>query len=139
MEERETIRLSDSEWRVMEELWTAPSTLMELVRTLGNKAGWAKSTVATVLRRMEAKGLVTYEEGGKARVYHPVLRREDAALAETRSLLHRAYHGSVGLVMSALVNGGSLKPEGLEELQDILRAAERGREPGTKFWSPRRR
>ena len=103
MEERETIRLSDSEWRVMEELWTAPSTLMELVRTLGNKAGWAKSTVATVLRRMEAKGLVTYEEGGKARVYHPALRREDAALAETRSLLHRAYHGSVGLMMSALL------------------------------------
>ena len=43
MEERETIRLSDSEWRVMEELWTAPSTLMELVRTLGNKAGWARA------------------------------------------------------------------------------------------------
>ena len=127
MEEQETIRLSDSEWRVMEELWTAPSTLMELVRTLGDKTGWAKSTVATVLRRMEAKGLVTYEEGGKARVYHPVLRREDAALAETRSLLHRAYHGSVGLMMSALVKGGSLKPEELEELQDILREAERGR------------
>lgn len=127
MEEREAVRLSDSEWRVMEELWAAPSTLMELVRALGSKAGWAKSTVATVLRRMEAKGLVTYEEGGKARIYHPALRREDAALAETQSLLHRAYHGSVGLMVSALVRGGSLKPEELAELQAILQEAERGR------------
>ena len=124
MEERETIRLSDSEWRVMEELWTAPSTLMELVRALGDKAGWAKSTVATVLRRMEAKGLVTYEEGGKARIYHPALKREDAALAETRSLLHRAYHGSVGLLVNTLAQREALTREDIDELYAILRKAE---------------
>ena len=45
------------EWRVMEELWQRPCTLMELVRALGDSAGWAKSTVTTMIRRMEEKKL----------------------------------------------------------------------------------
>ena len=49
--------LSPSEWRVMECLWTGPKTLMELVRALKDSAGWAKSTVTAMVRRMEEKGL----------------------------------------------------------------------------------
>ena len=55
--------LSPSEWRVMECLWTGPKTLMELVRALGDSAGWAKSTVTTMVRRLEEKGLIDYEIG----------------------------------------------------------------------------
>ena len=44
----ERVNLSAGEWRVMEELWKGPATLMELVRALGESAGWAKSTVSTV-------------------------------------------------------------------------------------------
>ena len=50
--------LSPSEWRVMECLWTGPKTLMELVRTLKDSAGWTKSTVNTMVRRMEEKGVI---------------------------------------------------------------------------------
>ena len=64
--------LSRNEWLVMEALWERPSTLMELVRQLGQEPpGWAKSTTATMVRRMEEKGLIRHEAGSKARVYHP--------------------------------------------------------------------
>ena len=50
--------LSRNEWLVMVALWERPSTLMELVRQLGQEPpGWAKSTTATMVRRMEEKGL----------------------------------------------------------------------------------
>ena len=81
--ESERLRLSESEWRVMEALWEAPATLMELVRILHNRVGWAKGTVTTMVRRMEEKGLIRHEAGGKARVYHPALSRDETALAET--------------------------------------------------------
>ena len=71
--------LSPSEWRVMECLWAGPKTLMELVRALRGSAGWAKSTVTTMVRRMEEKGLVGYETKGRAKVFRALLTREEEA------------------------------------------------------------
>ena len=73
----ERVNLSAGEWRVMEELWKAPATLMELVRALGESAGWAKSTVSTVVRRMEDKGLIRAEQEGRAKVFYPAIAREE--------------------------------------------------------------
>ena len=61
MGQESRLRLSESEWRVMEVLWEGPATLMELVRALHERAGWAKSTVTTMVRRMEEKGLIRTE------------------------------------------------------------------------------
>lgn len=119
--------LSPSEWRVMECLWTGPKTLMELVRTLKDSAGWAKSTVTTMVRRMEEKGLITYELSGRTKIFRAVLAREDAAAVETDSLLERAFHGSVGLLVSSLMDRSSLSKADIDELYAILDKAEEGR------------
>ena len=118
------VNLSAGEWRVMEELWRNPATLMELVRALGESAGWAKSTVSTMVRRMEAKGLIRAEKEGKPKVFFPQVAREEAAAAETESLLTRVYHGSVGLMVSTLLQNRQISPAELEELQAILEGKE---------------
>ena len=123
MEEKRGI-LSPSEWRVMECLWTGPKTLMELVRLLKDSAGWAKSTVTTMVRRMEEKGLVGHETEGRAKVFRAALAREDAAAAETDSLLERAFQGSVGLLVSSLAERNSLTRADIDELYAILDRAE---------------
>lgn len=116
--------LSPSEWRVMECLWTGPKTLMELVRALGDSAGWAKSTVTTMVRRLEEKGLIDYEQSGRAKVFQAALAREDAAAAEADSLLARAFQGSVGLLVSSLADRNSLTRADIDELYAILDRAE---------------
>ena len=123
MDEKRGI-LSPSEWRVMECLWTGPKTLMELVRTLKDSTGWAKSTVTTMVRRMEGKGLIDYEMSGRTKVFRAVLAREDAAATETDSLLERAFHGSVGMLVSSLVDRSSLTKADISELYAILDKAE---------------
>lgn len=123
MDERR-VTLSASEWRVMEVLWAGPKTLMELVRALGEDPGWAKSTVTTMVRRMEQKGLIAYTTEGRTKVFRAALAREDAAAAETDSLLKRAYHGSVGLLVSALVERNDLSKSDIDGLYAILRRAE---------------
>ena len=125
--EQAAVTLSASEWRVMEVLWTGPRTLMELVRQLGASAGWAKSTVTTMVRRMEEKGLITYEQEGRAKVFRPAVSREAVAAAETDSLLKRAYHGSVGLLVNAMTERESLTQADIDELYAVLRRAEEGR------------
>ncbi len=123
MEERRNL-LSPSEWRVMECLWSGPKTLMELVRALKDSAGWAKSTVTTMVRRLEEKGLVDHETSGRTKIFQAALAREDAAAAEMDSLLERAFHGSVGLLVSSLVERSSLTRADIDELYAILDKAE---------------
>ena len=130
MSERGSVLLQPSEWRIMDGLWRdGPLTIVGLWHRLEGETGWSKSTVNTLLGRMLEKGLVRYEEGRKAREYYPAVAREEAALAETRSLLHRVYRGSVGMLLNTLVEQDQLTSAEIEELYGILRRAEhRGEE-----------
>ena len=59
-----TITLSNSEWQVMEKLWDhAPQTVMELVHVLAPDTGWSKSTIVTMVGRLESKGAICYTRG----------------------------------------------------------------------------
>lgn len=77
---------------------------------------------------MEEKGLIRHEAGSKARVYHPALSRDETALAETRTLLDKAFDGSVGLLVNTLIQQNSLTQSDLDGLYEILRQAEEGEE-----------
>ena len=116
--------LTQAEWQVMELLWKKPHTLMELVTALESTTGWSKSTVATMVRRMETKGIISHTAGEKAKIFHPAISQSDAALRETLSLLDRAYHGSVGMMVSTLARRDGLTKEDIDELYAILRKAE---------------
>lgn len=121
---KESIILQQSEWYIMEKLWEeSPRTIVQLYHALEVEPGWSKSTVNTLLGRMVDKGIIYYEDGGKARQYYPRVRREDAALAETESLLKRVYRGSVSMMMSTLVKKNALSDEEIDELYEILRKA----------------
>lgn len=116
--------LTHSEWPVMELLWQRPHTLMELVSQLGQSTGWSKSTVSTMVRRMTEKGLIRFDATDRAKVFYPAISREDVGSREARSLLHRAYHGSIGLMVSSLVRRDGLTQADIDELYAILKEAE---------------
>ena len=122
--DRAPVTLSPGEWQVMEALWEGPKTLMELVRLLKERTGWAKSTVTSMVRRMEDKGLLAYRQEGRTKTFLPAVSREDAAAAETESLLQRAYHGSVGLLVNTLAQREALSRADIDELYAVLRKAE---------------
>lgn len=125
---RRQISLSAGEWQIMERLWEkSPKTLMEIVRELSPATGWHKSTIVTMVGRLEGKGAVSYIEGGRARLYSPTISRDQAALQETESLLHRVYQGSVGLMVNTLADGRGLSEQDIAELSAVLEKA-RGRE-----------
>lgn len=119
-----TVTLSAGEWQVMEKLWDhSPQTVMELVRTLAPDTGWSKSTIVTMVGRLEAKGAIQYDEGRKARLYSPAITRQQAALQETESLLKRIYRGSVGMMVSTLADGRGLTQADIDDLSAILEKA----------------
>ena len=74
--------ITNAEWKIMEQLWEkSPRTITELTRSLKENTGWTKQTIITMLRRMEEKGRVKYEESSKAKLFYPT---RIAQLAENR-------------------------------------------------------
>ena len=74
------VNLSDSEWKLMNRLWEqSPRTIMELTASLKEDTGWSKNTVITMLARLEAKGAVRHEEGGRAKRYFPAASSRSTA------------------------------------------------------------
>lgn len=117
--------LGKSEWYIMEKLWeVAPRTYVQLCHELKENPGWSRSTVQTMLERMTEKGILRFEVIGRAKHYYPNVARDDAAIAETRSLLERAFEGSASLMMSTLVRKQQLSQEEINALYAILQVAE---------------
>ena len=118
------VNLSDSEWKLMNRLWqSAPRTITELTAALKEETGWSKNTVITMLGRLEAKGAVRHQEGGRARQYFPAVERAKAARAETESFLSKVYGGSLGLMVSNLVESQALTAADIAELSALLEQA----------------
>ena len=119
------IALTEAEWTVMECLWEkSPRTGRETVAWLDQKMGWTRSTVLTMLRRLEAKGAVAGDTEGELKTFRPLIAREDVAVRETENLLERAYKGSLSLLVSSLTRKQSLPQNEIDELYAILREME---------------
>ena len=119
------IALTEAEWMVMECLWEkSPRTGRETVEWLNQKMGWTRSTVLTMLRRLEAKGAVSGDTEGEVKTFRPLIAREEVAVHETKSLLDRAYKGSLSLLVSSLTKEQTLPRKEIDELYAILREME---------------
>lgn len=121
----EKIRLSSSEWKIISLLWeNEPMTIMQITAALSNETGWTKHTVITLLKRMEDKKAVSFDQIGNAKHYFTLIKREDVAVSETRSFLQRLYRGSIGMMVNSMIMQNALSKEDIDELYDILKKAE---------------
>ena len=120
-------KLTEAEWSVMDALWERGElTGREAAELLRERCGWSRSTVLTLLGRMEAKGAVSGESEGGVKVFRPLISREDAAVAETRDFIGRIYNGSLSLMVSALTKKQALPKSEIDELYELLQKLEAG-------------
>ncbi len=121
------IRLSDSEWEIMNCLWNTPHMkISQIVLELNTKRFWDKHTVITLLNRMENKGAVAYERKGRAKVYFPIVSQTEIVKKETEQFIERVYQGSLGMMVNSFIDTKSIKKDEIDELYNILKEAKKG-------------
>ncbi len=120
------VSLSDGEWKIMNSLWeSGESTITELTASLENETGWDKHIIITMLGRMEKKEAVAHRQGGRAKVFYPLVSREEVSMQETRGFLEKVYRGSLGMMVNAMVADQALSEQEIQELYDILEQAKK--------------
>ena len=118
--------LTPAEWHVMECLWeNDPCTARQAVEYLNQKAGWARSTTLTLLRRMTEKEQIRCDTDGPVMTDSPAITREEAALDQTQSFLDRVYQGSISMMLSAFTRKQPLSDREIKELYGILEEAQK--------------
>lgn len=125
------VSLSDGEWKIMNRLWERESTITELKNELSQETGWDKHIIITMLSRMEKKGAVAHRDGGRAKLFYPLVTREEVSMQETRGFLQKVYRGSLGMMVNAMVEDQALSEEEIQELYGILDQARKGKRGGS--------
>ncbi|MBR3104481.1 MAG: BlaI/MecI/CopY family transcriptional regulator [Lachnospiraceae bacterium] len=118
--ENKQIRLTDNEYRLMEVIWdTEPVLATKLVEICLEKCGWKKSTVYTMLRRMDTKGILSFADGEVV----SGIKREQALKAEGEALLQKAFGDSLPDFFAAFLEGRHLTKEESDRIQKMIRDA----------------
>lgn len=118
------VKLSDSEYEVMEILWekSEPIAFRELLDYFENNTGknWKKQTINTFLVRLQHKGMLKAIENGKYKEYVPVITKEEYKMVETKEVLDRNYQGSIVNMLSAFNGGEQLGEDEIADLKQLL-------------------
>ncbi len=118
------VSLSDGEWKIMNRLWeSGGNTITELTASLQEETGWDKHIIITMLNRMEKKKAVMHKQGGRAKIFYPVVSRGEVSMQETRGFLEKVYRGSLSMMVNAMVEDKALSEEEIQELYTILEKA----------------
>lgn len=115
-------KISDAELEVMRILWREKQAVsFSDIRTeLSDQMGWEKSTIATLIRRLEKKGAVSIQEK-EIHYYVPNITKEDYMMPKRRSLIDKLYDGSTKNFVAALCQNGELTEADIDELKMYFR------------------
>lgn len=119
----ETIKLFDSELKIMDVLWKeGDSTAKYIADRLNKEVGWNKNTTYTLIKRCISKGAIERIEPNF--MCHALIAKDKVQEAETEELINKVYDGSVDKLFAALLSRKKLSKEQIDRLKEIVKEAE---------------
>ena len=125
----DNIQIFEAELRLMELIWeNAPIRSTALVQLAGEKLGWNRSTVFTVIKKRAGRNILKNENA----VIIPLVSREQVCLSESQSLVDRLFKGSSRLFLTNFLSKEEFTEEEAAELKALIDRQTRSEEGGKK-------
>ncbi len=114
-------RLGDLQLRIMQSLWQRrEATVAQVLEDLSGHSDLAYTTVATMLRKMEARALVRHRVDGRAFIYSAKVAEQDVSRGMADHLVDRLFEGSLLDVVNHLLTTREVSREELAELEKLI-------------------
>jgi len=127
MTSKQTYRLGDLQLRIMRVLWTlGPASVAQVQQRLDGDP-LAYTTVATMLRKMEDRGLVRHREHRRRFIYDAAVTAEDVTRSMADDLVDRLFEGSLADAVSHLLQTREVSPRELARLEQLIQERKRRR------------
>jgi predicted transcriptional regulator len=114
------MQLSKSEEQLMQYLWKRGKAFMKDLLDDFPDPKPATTTVATLLKRMNDKGFISYTTVGKSREYFPLVKKSDYFSKHVNGLIKNFFNNSASQFASFFTKEADLSNEELEELRKII-------------------
>ncbi len=114
------IKLSQSEEQLMEYIWQAGKAFMKDLIEAFPEPKPASTTVATLLKRMTDKGVISYKQYGNSREYYPLIEKSEYFSKHVNSMIKNYFDDSVLQFASFFTRETNLTKQQLEELKKIV-------------------
>lgn len=120
--------LGDLQHAIMAILWSrGEATSTDVYEALRDERGLAFTTIATMLRKMEDKGVVAHRVSGRQFVYRPTVSEDQVRRSMVGELVERLFGGDPKALVAHLVSEHEIEPE---ELRRLRRRLDRDRRRG---------
>lgn len=114
-----SIKLFDSEQKVMEVLWREGDLHAgQIAEILKDEIGWNRNTTYTVIKKCIEKGAIERQE--PKFLCKALISRKEVQKVETRELIDKLFGGSRLQFFSALLSDGKLSEEEISELKELV-------------------
>ena len=125
----ETHHLTELQIAIMRVLWErGQATVAEIQEALRDERGLALTTVATLLSRLEKRGVVSHETRQRQFVYQASVTEAEVQHSMIHELTERLFAGDVAAMMSHLLSGRDISPGDLERIKSMLEQHSAGKE-----------
>lgn len=120
------MKLAGRQLAIMRLLWEqGEMTIAELQESLAAETRLAYSTVATVVSRMEKKGLVTHRDADRVYYYRAVVSQEDAGQTMVGEFVDRIFGGRPSELVNHLLDSDQVDSRELQRIKALVSAHER--------------
>ena len=114
-------RLGDLQLKIMKALWDASEATVAQVReTVSPDARLAHSTIATMLRKMEARGLIKHRLLDRKFLYRSLVKEDEVARKMSEHFIEGLFEGSLADMVSHLLKTQDISRQELERLEQLI-------------------
>lgn len=115
----DTVKLFDSELKVMEIIWeTEPVSAKEISLLLGETIGWNKNTTYTIIKKLVEKQVILREDPNF--ICTSLIKKTEVQNAETNQLIEKLYNGSKKMFFATFLQNEKLSKDEIEFLKRLI-------------------
>jgi len=123
----ETHQLTELQIAVMRVLWDrGEASVADIWEALLPERGLAQTTVATLLSRLEKRGVVAHDTRSRQYFYRATISESDVRKDMVRELTDRLFDGDVAALMSHLLSAREVSAGDLARMRKLVEAHETG-------------
>lgn len=121
-------RLGNLQLKIMQILWAQhPATVGDVHARLQEDTDLAYTTVATMLRKMESRGLVQHQTEGRTFFYSPAVEADAVTRGMADDLLERLFGGSLSAMVNHLLTRREVSRDELATIEKLISARKRNK------------
>lgn len=120
-EDTDKVSLSDLQLSIMRVLWEQPhSSAAQVTENLRGSRDLAHTTVATLLTRLEKRGLLRSQREGRQIFYTALMSESQIQRSMLADLLVTVFRGNTPALLSHLVQEDEIKADDLEKIRQLI-------------------